>query len=151
MEDVLIIYGNQVDAMVQRLIEKAGAFNRLRPDDRVVIKPNLVTAMSPEDGMTTDPLVVKAVIDLCMSMRTSTITIAEGSATCETELAFEKAGYSDLVSEYNIKFVDLNKAPTKNVEIPGGKGVKSLKIPTIIPKISSPRLTFSDSEICGRS
>ena len=39
MGDVFIIYGNQIDTMVRRLIEESGALKQLRPDDTVVIKP----------------------------------------------------------------------------------------------------------------
>ena len=42
MSDVVIIYGNQVEKMVRQLIEETGALDRLRPDDLVMIKPNLV-------------------------------------------------------------------------------------------------------------
>ncbi|MHA2045259.1 MAG: DUF362 domain-containing protein [Candidatus Thorarchaeota archaeon] len=133
MTEVSVVQNENVRLAVHEAIKLVGGIESVvNHGDTIVIKPNLVTAMPSERGMTTDPFVVKAVIDLCMSMRTSTITIAEGSATCNTKLAFEKAGYYDIIKEYNIKFVDLNTAKTRTVEIPEGKGIKSLEIPTII-------------------
>jgi len=42
MSEVAVIYGSQVEKMVRQLMEETGALDQLRPDDLVMIKPNLV-------------------------------------------------------------------------------------------------------------
>ena len=46
MNGVVVIYGNQALEMVHTLLQKTGAFERIRPNDRVMIKPNLVVSRS---------------------------------------------------------------------------------------------------------
>ncbi len=53
--------------------------NDLRPDLKVVIKPNLVMAKSPENPVTTHPLVIKAVVQYLREHSVTNITLAESS------------------------------------------------------------------------
>ena len=55
MNGVAIIYGNRVETMVRRLVEETGCFDRIRPDDSVMIKPNLVASRKDWIGIDTDP------------------------------------------------------------------------------------------------
>ncbi len=110
MEDVLIIYGNQVDTMIQRLIEKAGALNRLRPDDTVVIKPNLVVSRSEWAGVNTNPKVVEALIKQLKEYGVQRITVGDGSGMgYNATKAFETCGYTRLKEKYNLQLVDLER------------------------------------------
>ena len=62
MSEVVIIYGSQVEKMVRQLIEETGALDRLRPDDLVMIKPNLVASRENWLGVDTDPRVIEALV-----------------------------------------------------------------------------------------
>ncbi len=56
MGEVAVIYGNQVLRMVEQLLERTGALDRLRPDDTVMIKPNLVASRQNWIGSVPVPL-----------------------------------------------------------------------------------------------
>jgi uncharacterized protein (DUF362 family) len=130
---VSVVQNDNTEHAVQKAIKLIGGIESVvSPGASIVIKPNLVTAMPAEAGMTTDPLVVQAVIELCISMNPSSIIIAEGSATVNTDLAFEKVGYSELSSKYGIKLIDLNKAPTTTTKVYEGRGLQTLEIPKVI-------------------
>jgi uncharacterized protein (DUF362 family) len=130
---VSVVQNESVDAAVREAVRHVGGIESLvKPGDDIVIKPNLVTAMPSDAGMTTDPRVVEVIIELCMERNPSSVVLAEGSATADTEMAFEVAGYSDLSTRHDVELVDLNDASTTTVEIPGGKGMESIEIPTII-------------------
>lgn len=130
---VSVIQNDNVEIAVREAVSHIGGIESIvKPGDKVVIKPNLVTAMPSEAGMTTDPLVVQAVIELCMSMNPSSIIIAEGSATADTDMAFEKAGYLELSSKYEIELIDLNDSPTTTTKIPDGICLQSIEIPNVI-------------------
>ena len=76
-----------VPAYEEELIYKAicasldalGIEKELRPDFKVVIKPNLVMAKSPDTPATTHPLVVKAVARWLKEHGITHITLAESS------------------------------------------------------------------------
>jgi uncharacterized protein (DUF362 family) len=130
---VSVIQNDNVEIAVREAVSHIGGIESIvKPGDKVVIKPNLVTAMPSEAGMTTDPRVVQVMIDLCREMNPSSIVIAEGTATADTNMAFEKVGYSELSSKYEIELIDLNDSPTTTTEIPEGVSLQSIEIPNVI-------------------
>jgi uncharacterized protein (DUF362 family) len=76
---MFIIYGNQVEGMVRQLVEKTGTMDRLRPDDRVMIKPNLLVSREKWVGINTDPRVVEALVKSLKERGVHRITVGDGS------------------------------------------------------------------------
>lgn len=64
---------------VCRAMDALSVHEELRPDLKVVIKPNLVMAKSPDYPVTTHPLVVKAVVRYLREHGVTDITLAESS------------------------------------------------------------------------
>ena len=64
---------------VCRFMEDLGIAKDMRPDLKVVIKPNLVMAKSPRFPATTHPLVIKAVVRWLREQGVENITLAESS------------------------------------------------------------------------
>jgi uncharacterized protein (DUF362 family) len=107
---VTLIYGNDVQSMVQRLIMSTGAMDSLRPDDTVVIKPNLVASRREWVGVNTDPRVVAALVKVMKERGVSRITIGDGSGTgYSATKAFQICGYTDLAKRYGLRLVDLER------------------------------------------
>ena len=130
MVSVSVVQDENVESAVREAVRLIGGIESIvKPGDSVVIKPNLVTAMPSEAGMTTDPRVVEVVIKLCKEMNPSFIVIAEGSATVDTDIAFDKVGYSELAGKYGVDLIDLNSQITTTKVIPNGRGVRYLEIP----------------------
>jgi len=77
--ELFVIYGNQVESMIRQLIEKTGALDRLRPDDRVMIKPNLLVSRQNWVGINTGPRVVEALVKSLKDRGIRRITIGDGS------------------------------------------------------------------------
>ncbi len=113
-----------------KLLDRMNAF--VQPEDKVVIKPNLVFALHPFTGFTTDPTVIRTIIELCQTANPSEIIIGEGSGGINTHLAFMSCGYTNLLKDYDVKFVDLNTSPTTNIEVPNGVVVQQLNVPNLI-------------------
>ncbi len=133
MVEVSIVQDAKVEIAVRKAIDLLGGIEQfVTPRDRVVIKPNLVFAMRPFTGFTTDPTVIQAIVEQCQRMNPSEIVIAEGSGGIDTPLAFLSCGYTELLKDYGVKLVDLNTAPSTTVKVPNGVGVKKLEIPNLI-------------------
>lgn len=134
MRDIVSVVQNvDVELAVKEAINLVGGIESfVHPHDKVVIKPNLVLALPSNTGLTTDPRVVQAILELCRSMSPSEVVIAEGSGGADTGMAFERCGYSELARKYDVKLVDLNKSQTTMVNVPDGKALQTLRIPNII-------------------
>ena len=110
MGDVFVIYGNQIDTMVQRLLAEADALNRMRPDDTVVIKPNLVVSRPQWAGVNTDPQVVEALVKQVKERGVQRVIIGDGSGMgYNATKAFKICDYTRLKKKYNLQLVDLER------------------------------------------
>ncbi len=103
-------------------------FEELRPDARILVKPNLVMwdtrTSTPPFGMMTTTRIIEDVILLLKERGCNDISIGEGSVPteegCGTAQVFEGLGYNALARKYNLRLVDLNEAPVVRIDIPGG-------------------------------
>jgi uncharacterized protein (DUF362 family) len=130
---VSIVQNVDVELAVKEAINLVGGIESfVHPHDKVVIKPNLVFALPSDTGLTTDPRVVQAIVELCRRVNPSDVIIAEGSGGTDTKMAFERCGYSELARRYDVKLVDLNKSQTTMVDVPDGKALKVLRVPNVI-------------------
>ena len=133
MAVVSVVQNENVQQAVQEAIGLLGGIESfVQPNDKVVIKPNLVFALPSDSGFTTDPRVIQAIIELCKSVNFSDVTIAEGSGGTDTKLAFERCGYSELARRYDVKLIDLNECQSTVVEVPDGKSLREIAVPNII-------------------
>jgi uncharacterized repeat protein (TIGR01451 family) len=112
-----------VESMVRQAVAAAGGLESvIAPGDTVVIKPNLVVGADPDRGYTTDPRVVRAVVELAREAGAGEVIIAEGAghysdgrnergATVE---AFHLCGFDadgDMIDDVTgAPLVDLNDA-----------------------------------------
>ncbi len=133
MTFVSIVQNDCIRIAVEESVRLIGGIESfVQPQDKVVIKPNLVFGLPPFTGFTTDPPIVEAIIELCQDRDALDVSIAEGSGCIDTRLAFRTCGYVELAEKYDIKLVDLNESPTRNVIVPGGQTVQELQIPRVI-------------------
>jgi uncharacterized protein (DUF362 family) len=101
----------------------------------VVIKPNLVIAEPSTSGITTDPQVVRAIVDLALDAGAARIIIAEGS--CVQPCPFGPCGYG-FFQNYGppgvISLVDLCQQADRLVPVgkPGGMVYQSMWLPTTV-------------------
>ena len=126
LEEVFIIYGNQPEEMVLRLIEESSALTGFKQDDRIFIKPNLVASRKKWAGINTDPRVVKALIKALVERGFRRITLGDGSGMGQSaSKAFEYCGYRDMAIKYGFKIIDIEKGDfirvPVNVEGPFGE------------------------------
>ncbi|MFX0054840.1 MAG: DUF362 domain-containing protein [Candidatus Hermodarchaeota archaeon] len=133
MAVVAIMQNDSIRTAVAESVRLLGGIQSfVQPQDRVVIKPNLVFGLPPFTGFTTDPPVVQAIIELCQDAGAADVSIAEGSSCVDTKLAFRACGYVELAEQYGVKLIDLNESPTKDVIVPKGQSVQELQVPGVI-------------------
>ena len=115
------IYGRDGRAMARALLEAAEAARGVKPEAKIVLKPNLAVSRPPEEGATTHTEIVEGVIQFFQEAGCRNLTIAEGSWLADdTERAFRVTGLDRLANQYGAKLLDLKKDATVPVETPIG-------------------------------
>jgi len=99
---------------------------------RVVIKPNLVLPMTSETGATTDPQVVRALVDLALEAKAAQVLIVEGGIK---GAHFSACGY-DFFSSYDpqgrVALVDLSQEAVTLAKVPHGMAYHRIYVPELL-------------------
>lgn len=103
-----------------RAIEASGEFSALDVAGRlVVIKPNLVSGSPADSGATTDPEVVRAIVDLLLDGGAEKILIVESGVS---GAHFNETGYGSFNTydpQQRVLLVDLTQVTSHLIPIPG--------------------------------
>jgi uncharacterized protein (DUF362 family) len=117
---ITVIYGREALGMAKALLADSGVARELRPDTRVLLKPNLVTANPASTGATTTPELVAGVIEFLQECGVHRITIGEGSwVGCATEKAFRACGYEELARRYGVALLDFKRDAARRLSAHG--------------------------------
>ena len=100
---------------VTRALANAGAFDILRQQKRILIKPNLVNASPPPITFPVD--LAEAIVVTIRQHCDAEIVIAEGCGErhLTTNQVFLELGYRHMAIRQNIELIDLNEAPLKHL------------------------------------
>lgn len=95
----------------------------------VMIKPNLVSRKPSASGATTDPQVVRAVVDMALQAGAAQVLIVEGGVGLGAN--FSPCGY-DFFSTYDprVQLMDFATQAISIVRVPGGLAYLALYLPT---------------------
>ncbi len=95
----------------------------------VLLKPNVGRVVDPKQAVNTNPDVVTAVFHYLRERFKANYFIGD-SPIINTNIreAFEQSGYSELINDPNIQFVDLDSRPPVERAIKNGKILKKIKL-----------------------
>ena len=96
----------------------------------VAIKPNLVFPWTADTGVTTDPEVVRFLVDQVLQSGAREVLIVEGGLG---GAKFQQCGY-DFFNYYHpqVRLVDLNSVDHTLADVPGGMAYQKLYIPSFL-------------------
>ena len=124
---VAIAQGEDPGEMVRFVLEKIGAAQAVKPGDRVVLKPNYVEPRMPETGITTDPLVIEAIILWLRDLGVRDITVAEGGDTqAKTNRAFDMVGLREMVERHSVRLLNAFTDERVVVKIPNAMSLREV-------------------------
>lgn len=93
------------EAVTSALAPFGGMTTFVRPGDRVLIKPNLAWARTPDQGACTSPEVLRAVIEACQDAGARAIVV--GDHACDSaRVAFDLSGARSVCQETGVPLVD---------------------------------------------
>lgn len=123
----------RVLGLAREAIDLLGGMNRfVKPGETVLIKPNQTVFYSAEEGCTTDPLVVGALIRLAKEAGARRVQVAESSGGFFSSLECMKVtGMAAVAEREGAELIDLgsDETPNRVVQIPQGRVVKELPLP----------------------
>ncbi len=107
---IFINYGDQARKMVKELLAEIKIETELKKEYFIALKPNLINATKSQKGATTDPELVKGVIEYLKEKGFNNLMIMEGSWVGEnTKEAFKHCGYKKLSQTVEVPIYDLQK------------------------------------------
>jgi len=117
---------------VTSALANAGAFDVLRQQKRILIKPNLVNASPPP--ITFPVGLAEALIFAIRRHCDAEIVIAEGCGErhLTTDQILHELGYQHLAFRHDIELIDLNEAPLRRLEITGCSVFPEMYLPEIL-------------------
>jgi uncharacterized protein (DUF362 family) len=124
LDKLYVKYGQDAEELAYSLLEKMdigedlAALGKKRP--LIGIKPNLVVAQPAAWGATTEPGLVRGVINYLKECGFDNIVILEGSWLGDsTGEAFRVCGYEEIRREFGVALVDLKKDKSVRVKVGG--------------------------------
>ncbi|MDD3278155.1 MAG: DUF362 domain-containing protein [Lachnospiraceae bacterium] len=119
--EIIKTYGTNYKTMTRELLETAGLSEMIPSKDaRIGIKPNLVAPIPASYGATTHPEIVAGIIEYLRASGFSQIVILESSWVGDkTSESLEVCGYSELLREYDVPFLDMQKDRARKIDAGG--------------------------------
>ncbi|MDR1985911.1 MAG: DUF362 domain-containing protein [Treponema sp.] len=119
--EILVIYGDNPEAMAFRLAKAAGLAERIGdPHKSVGLKPNLVLARPASEGATTHPEIVRGLIRYLQEQGFTRLSILEGAWVGErTEEAFVRCGYRKLAADTGVVLRDTQRDRSRTYDCQG--------------------------------
>src|SRR5215212_5114297 len=124
----------RVLGLVREALDHLGGLSRfVHPGQTVLLKPNQTVYYSAEEGCTTDPLVVGALIQLAWEAGAGRVQVAESSGELLSSLeCMRVTGMAAIAEKHGAELIDLgsDEVPNRTVPVPRGKVLQSVPLPT---------------------
>ena len=107
--DLVAIKGGEPDAMFNRAVASLGGMkNFVKPNQTVVVKPNIGWNVEPERAGNTNPVLVKAIIKQCLDAGAKDVYVFDN--TCDRwSSCYVNSGIEDAVKDAGGKMVPGNR------------------------------------------
>lgn len=127
---VSISKGRDVAKAVGQALALLGGMEKLIPSrSRVLIKPNLSVALPAKTGVTTDPRVVTALIQLAREAGAKEIMVGESAVVgFDAGDIFEALKVRSLFEKAGAKVINLDQDEAVEIKIPRGEVLKKIKV-----------------------
>jgi len=131
---VALVKEANVHLAVEKAISLMGGLQRfVKPNERVLLKPNFTCSRDPVSGASTDLRVLEKLVELIRKVGAGEIILAEGAGAIDFKEEFP--GIKSFLYETKIGAIDLNQLPRekfRTIPIPDPCLVKELDIPTVV-------------------
>ncbi len=133
-------------AVAQLMADLGGMSAWVRPGQTVLLKPNMLSARSPEKAVTTHPEVVRALIRMVKTAGGLPVVADSGMSVMRMEQVWEKTGFKTMCAEESVPLVNLEKSGSVQFDHDGviysvAKPVLDAALVINVPKLKTHMLT----------
>lgn len=126
--DIVAVEGKDIDEIVRAAIDRLGGIsNFVKPENRVLIKPNILYGQRPKYAATTNPQVVAALVFLCKEAGAKEVVVADRPTSSARE-AYRISGIGEATQKAGGKVKILTERNFTSMAIPQGKILKELSL-----------------------
>lgn len=123
----------RVLGLVREALDLLGGMSKfIQPGDTVLIKPNQTVFYSAEEGCTTDPLVVGALIRLAKEAGARRVQVGESSGGFfSSRECMNITGMAAIAEQEGAELIDLgsDRTPNRTVPVPKGRVIHEVPLP----------------------
>ncbi|WP_432402611.1 DUF362 domain-containing protein [Wukongibacter sp. M2B1] len=141
----------KVENAIKSALEMMGNIdNLIKKENKVLLKPNLVSPLTPEKAATTHPVVIEAMVRILKDMGVTEIWIGD-SGVHGTPKIFSTCGINGLAEKYGCKVCDFDNYDIDEVFEESNKYMKKLPLSKYITEadviINMPKLKIHHAEV----
>ncbi len=134
--DLVAVKNGEPDAMFKKAMELMGGMNRfIKKGQTVVVKPNIGFPRVPEVGATTNPLLVKTIVESCYEAGAKRVYVFDNVVTATSANArkcYQLSGIEEAAKAARAIVVPMDDFSYREVKIPGGKTLKTADVHSLI-------------------
>jgi uncharacterized protein (DUF362 family) len=125
LPDLAVWTGDDPEANVRAAIAALGGMARfVKRDDKVVVKPNVLTGRAPQFATTTNPQVLGGIIKMCLEAGAAQVVVLD-RPTSSARQAFDVSGLTAATQNAGGTLKILSDRNFERVAIPGGRSLTS--------------------------
>ncbi len=142
--DLAVLKGDSPDLNVRAAIAQLGGMERfVKPNAKVVVKPNVLTGRAPEYAVCTNPIVIGTIVRMCYEAGAAQVTVLD-NPTSSPRGAFQEAGITQATQEAGGTVKYLTNRNFETVNIPDAEALTSWPLVTDVFEAD----TFINVPIC---
>ncbi len=132
MSLVAVVKGERGLEPVFRAMELIPFKEALESYETVLVKPNLITSHTFETGITTDPIVLEAVIMKVKELDKKAIVVETEGGTTSPDVAIIETGMMEVIERLGSEYINMGKLDDKiELVVENPRGIKKFKVARI--------------------
>lgn len=132
MSKVAIVKGERGLEPVYKALDLIEYEKSLEPYEKVLIKVNLITSHKYETRITTDPIVVEAVIRKIQDLEKKAIVVETEGGITSPDVAIHETGIMEVIQRLNSEYINMRKLEDKvELLVNNPRKIKSFKVARI--------------------
>lgn len=129
---IAVASGGKPDELTRRAIDALGGMKGfVKPGDKVVVKPCIAWARTPEQASNTNPAVVAEIVRMCREAGAKEVLVLDHTVDSPRD-SYRMSGIEDAARDAGAKVIrDVRERAFKEIKVPKGKVLRSMRVEVV--------------------